>query len=525
MATDLDNAIRHFHRVERLRDADSRSDEELLDCFVARQDPAAFEALVHRHGPMVLGVCRRLLRHSQDAEDAFQAVFLVLVKKAGAIAHRELLGNWLYGVAYRTASRARIVASQRRARERQVIDMPGEQEAPAAGDVLKLLDQELSRLPEKYRTPVVLCDLQGEPRAEVARRLACPLGTVSSRLSRGREMLRERLARRGVALSAPALAAVLAEGASAAVPAPLAAHTVEVGLLYAADAGAVTAPVAALTVGVLKTMFLSRLKIALAGLLILTVTVAATGAGTELFLRQSPAAEKPPVRSEDKPKAVEEKEPSAEELRKQVLSPGLLRQERVQKELKLSDNQLDRLKKIHEEAQEKFKGDLDKLREEARDLDRLADVQRKLYQIRSQMVLVEHARLIKVLPEMLKDEQLKRLKELSLQESGLGAFHLAEVAKGLKLTAEQKKKIAAIHDKAIQEANKSMRSGSGVGGYIAFDEKAVRTHEKIWDAALKEVVVDVLTAEQEKAWKEMIGKPFDLKWNPTKPASKRGSSR
>jgi RNA polymerase sigma factor (sigma-70 family) len=521
MATDLGNTIRHFHRAERLRDADSRSDEELLNGFVARQDHTAFEALVRRHGPMVLGVCRRLLRHPQDAEDAFQAAFLVLVKKAGSIAHKELLGNWLYGVAYRTASRARAVAGRRRARERQVSDMPGEHQARAADDVLELLDQELSRLPEKYRTPVVLCDLQGEPRAEVARRLACPLGTVSSRLSRGREMLRERLSRRGVALSVPALAAVLADRATAAVPAALLAHTVEAGLLYAAGAGAVAAPVAALTEGVLKTMFLTRLKIATAVVLFLSVAVAGTRVGAGLFLRSGAAAEKPALLNEDRPKAAVEKEPSVEDLRKALLDPGLLRLERVQKELKLSEKQLDRLKKVHEEAQEKYKADLDKLREEARDLDRLARVQWKLQQVRGKMVLAEQARLLKELPEMLKDDQLQRLKELSLQNRGVGAFRLADVVKALKLTAEQRKQIAAIADKAIKEINKPTHSGTGGGGYITLNEKSMRAREKVLDAALKEVVVDVLTAEQQKAWKELRGKPFDLKWNPTKPASKR----
>jgi RNA polymerase sigma factor (sigma-70 family) len=521
MTTELGNSIRQFHHVERVRDADSRSDEELLDGFVARRDEAAFEALVRRHGPMVLGVCRRLLRHPQDAEDAFQAAFLVLVNKAGSIAHKELVANWLYGVAYRTASRARVAAGRRRARERQVSDMPGEQEAPAADDVLEMLDQELSRLPEKYRTPVVLCDLQSEPRAEVARRLACPLGTVSSRLSRGREMLRERLARRGVALSVPALAAVLADGADAAVPAALVAHTVEAGILYAAGAGAVAAPVAALTEGVLKTMFLTRLKIATSVVLVLTVAVAGTGAGAGLFLRPSAAAEKSAVLNEDRPKAAAEKEPSVEELRKALLDPGLLRQDRVQKELKLSEKQLDGLKKIDEETQKKFKGDLDKLREEARDLDRLFQVQQKLQRVRWKIHLAESARLLKELPDMLKDDQLQRLKELSLQNRGVEAFRLPDVVKALRLTAEQRKKAAAIADKAIREINKPTHPSPGGGGYIALDEKAVRAHERIMDAALKEVVVDVLTAEQQKAWKEMRGKPFDLKWNPTKPASKR----
>src|SRR5262249_42961899 len=156
-----------LRRAALLRDGGGMTDGQLLECFLTRRDEAAFAALVRRHGPMVLGVCRRMLHNPHDAEDAFQATFPVLGRKAATIARRELLGNWLYGVAYRTALDARAAAARRRVREKQVSEMP-EPEASASEDVWRdlrpLLDEELSRLPDKYRVPVVLCDLEGRTR-------------------------------------------------------------------------------------------------------------------------------------------------------------------------------------------------------------------------------------------------------------------------------------------------------------------------------------------------------------------------
>jgi RNA polymerase sigma factor (sigma-70 family) len=257
--------IRHLRRAALARDGGGLTDAQLLECFITDRDAAAFEALVRRHGRMVLGVCRRVLRHAQDAEDAFQAAFLVLVRKAAAIGQRELLGNWLYGVAYRTALDARATAARRRARERQVERMPESEADPPADDrheLRALLDRELSRLPDKYRAAVVLCDLEGRPRRDVARQLGIPAGTLSGRLTTARRLLARRLARHGVSLSAAALTGALASGtASAGVPPPLVAATVAAGQ---GTAGAVSARVAALAEGGLRTMLLNRPRLALA---------------------------------------------------------------------------------------------------------------------------------------------------------------------------------------------------------------------------------------------------------------------
>jgi RNA polymerase sigma factor (sigma-70 family) len=290
----LSGVIRHLRTAAILRDGSGMSDGQLLESFLTRQDKAAFEALVRRHGPMVLGVCRGVLGNAHDAEDASQATFLVLVRKAASIRQRELLGNWLYGVAYRTALEAKAATARRRVRERQVSAMP-EPEAPAAegaDDLRPLLDQELSRLPDKYRVPVVLCDLQGRTRRDVARQLRIPVGTLSGRLTTARRTLRNRLARHGFALSGGALAAALSQRAAAAgVPSPLVAATVKAATAVAAGrvaASVVSAEVAALAEGVVKIMFLTKLKLAIVVLLAVSLIGSVGWWFTHLALAEQP---------------------------------------------------------------------------------------------------------------------------------------------------------------------------------------------------------------------------------------------
>jgi RNA polymerase sigma factor (sigma-70 family) len=183
------------------------SDRRLLERYTRHQDETAFQALVARHGPMVLGVCKRVLHHAQDAEDAFQATFLVLVRKTGSIGQPELLANWLYRVAHHTALKARANAARRSKNQRQAVSRPTPDPLleVAWRELRALLDQELSRLPEKYRAPLVLCYLQGKTNEEAARQLGWPPGSMSARLARGRVMLRDRLAGRdrGAATDVP----------------------------------------------------------------------------------------------------------------------------------------------------------------------------------------------------------------------------------------------------------------------------------------------------------------------------------
>jgi RNA polymerase sigma factor (sigma-70 family) len=278
MATaQLDTVLQHLRRATCPHDGASRTDGELLECFVGRHDETAFAALVRRHGPMVLGVCRRILRNEADAADAFQATFLVLVRKAATIFPRERVGNWLYGVACNTAQRARAATARRRMKEREAGVMPRpEGRSDSWQRLCDTLDRELAGLPYKFRVPILLCDLEGKTRKQVARQLRWAEGTVASRLARARALLARRLARHGLALSAGALAAQLSQAtASASVPAVLVVSTIKaashVAARPAAMASGISTNVAALTEGVLKAMFLSKLKTAAAVLLLLSL--------------------------------------------------------------------------------------------------------------------------------------------------------------------------------------------------------------------------------------------------------------
>jgi RNA polymerase sigma-70 factor (ECF subfamily) len=277
----LTGVLRHLRRAAAPHDR-GMTDRQLLERFLATREEAAFEALLRRHGPMVLGICRRVLRSLHAAEDAFQATFIVLICKASSVASRESVGSWLYGVAYRTAQKARVSAARRRTKEQQMARPEALPETDDGWEALRpLLDAELGRLPDKYREPVVLCDLQGLTRKEAARRLGCPEGTVSGRLSRARALLAKRLARHGVALTGGAVALALAQGAaSACVPAPLMGSTVRAAALVAAGhavAGALSGPAAALTEGVLQTMSLSKVKLTLAVVAAVGLLVAGWG--------------------------------------------------------------------------------------------------------------------------------------------------------------------------------------------------------------------------------------------------------
>jgi len=294
-SSSISDFLQNIRRSALRRDEAGLTDGQLLDVYVRCREEAAFAALVHRHGPMVWGVCRRILGNEGDAEDAFQATFFVLVRKAACVVPREQIANWLYGVARQTAVKARAMAVKHKRREKQVQDMPEAAVAEQNGsdDLLPLLDQELGRLPDKYRTAIVLCDLEGKSYKEAARQLGCPEGTLAARLARGRAMLAKRMARHRAAVTGGVLSMVLSPSASANVPASIVSSTIKAASLFAAGqataAGAIAPPVAALMEGVLKTMLLSKLKIATAVL----VTAAALSGAAGLFY-QTQAEEKAP---------------------------------------------------------------------------------------------------------------------------------------------------------------------------------------------------------------------------------------
>jgi RND family efflux transporter MFP subunit len=256
------------------------SDAQLLERFVCGRDEAAFELLLWRHGPMVLGLCRRLLPNLADAEDAFQATFLILARKAGSIARREAVGSWLYRVAYRVARKARADRTRRARYEHPGVDeLAAQDAAPAGPDELRaVLDEEVNRLPARQRAAFVLCCLEGKSGPEAARLLGCPPGTVSSRLTRARESLRRRLTRRGLAPAGVVGAALAGEALAAPLPDALVGPTLKAALLFSTGepaCGPSSARAAAHAEGVLRAMFLTRLK--LTALLVLAAGFLAAG--------------------------------------------------------------------------------------------------------------------------------------------------------------------------------------------------------------------------------------------------------
>jgi RNA polymerase sigma factor (sigma-70 family) len=305
-----------LHYLRRLHDhaAAEATDGELLRRHVGG-DKAAFAALVRCHAPMVWGVCRRMLDNEQDAEDAFQAAFLVLLRKAESLRAPQSLAAFLHGVASRIARKAQVTAQRRRHHEAQA-EMPGSSDpfvVVEQQELRTLLDEELDRLPEKYRAPLVLCYLEGLSYTEAARQLGWRDGTVCGRLARARELLRQRLSRRGLTLSGATLAAALTESSSA--PAATVAVAMRMAALFAlgnaAGNGAVSMSVATLAQGALHAMTVAKLKTALAMVALLCVLAGGGGLAAHRFWT---AKELPLDRIEAPPPAKNAEQPGKEPL-------------------------------------------------------------------------------------------------------------------------------------------------------------------------------------------------------------------
>jgi RNA polymerase sigma factor (sigma-70 family) len=317
--------MRHIKGLTAGRAARHGSDRQLLDDFADRGDESAFAALIARHGPMVLRVCRRVLRHEQDAEDAFQATFLVLARNTESIRKRQALASWLYGVAYRTAMKAKRGAARRRNHEARLQERrPAAAPSPSWDDVQAVLDEEVQRLPEVFRSAFVLCVLQGKTVPAAASELGVKEGTLAWRLARARQRLRQRLARRGIELSAILAALAVVNGTTrAAVPAGLAKATIRFGLSVAAGepAAAIPTHIAALAAGVTRAMLMSKAKIAV--VLIVAAGLFAAGAAAlacQAFAGKEPES-RPAAPSEAKTKAAGDADKDAVTLTGQVLDP------------------------------------------------------------------------------------------------------------------------------------------------------------------------------------------------------------
>jgi RNA polymerase sigma factor (sigma-70 family) len=292
----LHHVLRHLRTLSEAQATRELSDGELLERFRVRREETAFALLVQRHGPMVLGVCRRLLADAHAAEDAFQATFLVLVRKAASIRKRDSVVSWLHGVARRIAVKARQRGARDHALERRSLAMPRAEMCDdyTWHELRAILDEELEQLPEKYRTPLVLCGLEGKTHEQAAQELGCPKSSLSSRLARARELLRDRLTRRGITVSTAALAAVLNEKASATVPALLTIATVQAAMQKAGEG--LSASVATLTEEGVKAMSAIKAK---AGLALVLMAAAISAFGYRL------AAVGEPVQKDAKPAAVQ----------------------------------------------------------------------------------------------------------------------------------------------------------------------------------------------------------------------------
>ena len=248
------------------------TDGQLLERFATGNgEPAelAFAALIERHGPMVLGVCRAVLGDNDAARDAFQATFLILLHKAKSLWVQDSLGSWLHRVAYRAAQNTRSAAKRRRFHERCAAELRAASAQPTSDgdDLTEALHQEMERLPIRFRIPLLLCDLEGRTHEEAARLLGCPVGTVKSRLARAREKLRGRLVRRGIGISTGAILALAAKTAGPSIPHSLVTNTIEIVKHVAASkaiVGTVPAASVILARGVLRTMFQTKLTMAVA---------------------------------------------------------------------------------------------------------------------------------------------------------------------------------------------------------------------------------------------------------------------
>jgi RNA polymerase sigma factor (sigma-70 family) len=299
MDRSLDSALGRLRLVAAVQTLGGLSDRELLERFVGAHDESAFTVLIERHGPMVLGACRRALPNHHDAEDACQATFLVLARKADSLRKKESLGSWLHGVACRVAAGLKRGAGRRKQREQRA-DPPAPANPAVEAtwrEVQAVLDEELGRLPERYRAPLILCYLECLTRDEAAARLGLSAGSLHGRLERGRDLLRERLTQRGLTLPAVLSAAALGEGVAHALSPTLVISSAKAAALFAAGQSlteSVGANVLVLTQEVLKSMSLAKVKIGAVSVLCAAVFALAGGSFVSLGFAQD-ARPKPPA--------------------------------------------------------------------------------------------------------------------------------------------------------------------------------------------------------------------------------------
>ena len=473
------------------------SDRELIEQFLTSHDEAAFHALLRRHGPMVVRVCRRALQHVQDVEDAFQATFLVLARDAHLIRKRESLASWLHGVAFRVALDARKVSVRRRKHEMQAATCTCAEtmnDEASWKELRCIFDEELVKLPQRLRAPLVLCYLEGLTQDEAADRLKQSKGAFRRNLDRGRELLGNRLMRRGITLSAALFAPLLSEcAASAAVPAELAAATTEAAVAYAAGKAVTalaTARVLALAQGLVQPVLSAKVKCVCLGLLATVLT----GFGAAALPMDTRPIDPPPAsqphkaakkEAADPPKAANVDEPKAAE-RFDFRFPWIATEERVQTELKLTSEQVRAIDAIVGEYEARYRKEIapSGLKEPGQRPEG------------GNTAFPANALRAK-LSEILTGVQARRLRQLEIQVLGTSAFHDPANVKLLALTDEQRDKVRAITDKMLE-----------------LQDGKTPLQRKNADIAAVRRIVEILTDVQRKAWRDIAGEEFDFGWSP-----------
>jgi RNA polymerase sigma-70 factor (ECF subfamily) len=477
------------------------SDADLLGRFVLTRDEAAFRELVRRLGPTVFGVCRRLLGNTSDADDAFQTTFIVLARKAGTVQPPGRVAAWVYGVASLAARKLRQTRSRRQLREVAVShppDRPGS-EREMDIELLPAVDEELGRLPENYRLPIVLCGLRGLTIAQAAHELGWPAGTVATRLSRGRTELRKRLAKRGIVLAAVAVSTGGWSELAAGVPPRLIEQTV------AAAVGGTTPPaVAALTSEVITAMMWTPVRRLGASALLLSVL-----AGSALFANDVKA----PLPNVASPVTATQVAPDSKPALDRVewdRVGGLLRQESVRNAIGLSDDDYRTLAEFRKEKLAAAKKQLETGLQGANQpnggrVQKTAGAPKGEDPINLIVadVLDQHlttlreldAEVAKKATAALKPAGVKRLKQIVLQAAGPRGLLDRVVIRDLQLTAEQEDKLAAVVGPARPPRFMVLPD--------AWLRKAAREQNVVMDTALK-----LLTAEQRKRWEDLVGEPI-----------------
>jgi RNA polymerase sigma factor (sigma-70 family) len=497
MATALGTVLQNLRRT--LRPEVERCDGELLESFVTQRDEDAFTALVRWHGPMVLGVCRRVLHNEADVEDAFQATFFVLARKAATIRPRHMVGNWLYGVAHTTALKAKAMNTKRAVKEREAL-RPTQEESETWPELRTILDQELKALPERYRAALVLCDLEGLTIKDAARQLGCPQGTIGTRLARGRVLLARRLAQRGLSVSGGLLASLLAQHAIADVPQGLMNTTIQTATV----GGSQSATVAALTESVIMQLFVTKIKTVLTGLLVGVIGFATLSIGASASEGQKAPKEEPPPKNTEPRPAESAKKPATNG---EEISAIWITEKRVQEELRLTAEQVKKIGAIRTNVWKKHDAALKEAQEEVKkhNYGRYHELSRKV-QTEERKALTEGV------PDIISASALKRLLQIQRQARGLHeVVRDPAVQKKLNLSDEQMKKIEGFLKQGLEKSRKEavLRAGGPIYFPLAIEDHVV-TEQKAYADSMKSVL-EVFMDDQKRVWNDLVGEAFAFK--------------